>query len=81
MDEERDAWIELASPETADPGPDHPYSFGVSLGMSRLMMAHERIGTAFRGAYREIMFAPGELDRREREMVAAVSAAAQDCFY
>jgi AhpD family alkylhydroperoxidase len=27
------------------------------------------------------MFGPGALSRREREMVAGVAAAAQDCFY
>jgi AhpD family alkylhydroperoxidase len=28
-----------------------------------------------------VMFAPGALARREREMIAAVAAAAQDCHY
>jgi AhpD family alkylhydroperoxidase len=28
-----------------------------------------------------VMFEEGALDRREREMVAAVTAAAQDCHY
>jgi AhpD family alkylhydroperoxidase len=31
--------------------------------------------------YRQIMFEPGQLSRQEREMVAAVTAAAQDCYY
>jgi alkylhydroperoxidase/carboxymuconolactone decarboxylase family protein YurZ len=31
--------------------------------------------------FSEIMFAPGALDRREREFVAAVAASAQTCFY
>jgi alkylhydroperoxidase/carboxymuconolactone decarboxylase family protein YurZ len=34
-----------------------------------------------RGAFYEIMFAPGALDRAEREMVAAVASAAQDCEF
>jgi AhpD family alkylhydroperoxidase len=27
------------------------------------------------------MFAPGALTRQEREMIAGVAAAAQDCYY
>jgi AhpD family alkylhydroperoxidase len=30
---------------------------------------------------RQIMFEPGNLNRQEREMVAAVASAAQDCYY
>ena len=44
-------------------------------------MAHDRLGPLFRQLFRELMFGPGHLDRREREMVAAVAAAAQDCHY
>ena len=43
--------------------------------------AHPRIGAAFQAMYAEIMFAPGQLDRREREMIAGVAAAAQFCHY
>jgi hypothetical protein len=32
-------------------------------------------------AFATIMFGPGALSRPEREMVAGVAAAAQDCFY
>ena len=36
----------------------------------------------FVALFGEIMFSPlGALDRREREMIAAVAAAAQDCHY
>ena len=59
----------------------HPYDFGFVAGMMRLVRAHERIGPRFGALFAEIMFAPGDLDRREREMVAAVAAAAQDCHY
>jgi alkylhydroperoxidase/carboxymuconolactone decarboxylase family protein YurZ len=31
--------------------------------------------------FREVMFAPGDLTRAEREMIAAVASAAQDCHY
>jgi alkylhydroperoxidase/carboxymuconolactone decarboxylase family protein YurZ len=63
------------------PGTKNPYDFGFIAGMSRLLSAHERIGTAMRAAFGEIMFAPGALDRSEREMVAAVASAAQDCEF
>jgi alkylhydroperoxidase/carboxymuconolactone decarboxylase family protein YurZ len=49
--------------------------------MGRLMAVHERIGPAAGALFHEIMFAPGALERWEREMIAAVSAAAQDCHY
>jgi hypothetical protein len=62
-------------------GPKSPYDFGFIGDMSRLLAAHERIGPAIQRAFSEIMFAPGALDRAEREMVAAVASAAQDCEY
>jgi alkylhydroperoxidase/carboxymuconolactone decarboxylase family protein YurZ len=78
-----DAYIELPSVEEAAAArpPDHPYNFGFVTAMSRLLMAHPRIGPAFQALYTEIMFADGELDRQERELVAAVAASAQTCFY
>jgi len=63
------------------PGPASPYDFGFLGDMSRLLAAHPRIGPAMQRAFAEIMFAPGALDRAEREMVAAVASAAQDCEY
>ena len=79
----RDAYVALPTAEemAAAAPADHPYNFGFVAGMSRLLMAHPRIGAAFMALYAEIMFAPGALDRREREMVAAVAAAAQFCHY
>ncbi len=60
----------------------HPYDFGFMPAMARLIAAHGRIGQAFRALFSQIMFAPeGELTRHEREMVTAVAASAQDCFY
>jgi Carboxymuconolactone decarboxylase family len=55
------------------------YNFGFIGGMSRLLVAHERLGKAMQAAFYEMMFAPGALDRAEREMLAAVASAAQDC--
>ena len=63
------------------PGARPSYDFGFIGGMSRLLAAHGRIGKALQGAFYEMMFAPGALDRAEREMLAAVASAAQDCEY
>ncbi len=81
--QDHDAYIALPDPaDVAAARPaDHPYNFGFVTGMSRLLMAHPRIGPKFQALFAEIMFAPGALDRREREIVAAVAASAQGCFY
>jgi alkylhydroperoxidase/carboxymuconolactone decarboxylase family protein YurZ len=81
-----EAWITLADTHRMrtqmDASPRrHPYDFGFVAGMSRLIAAHDRIGPAFSALFRQVMFEPGCLDRREREMIAAVAAAAQDCRY
>lgn len=80
---ESDAYIDLPGLDimAAARPPDHPYDFGFVTGMSRLLVAHPRIGPAFLRMFAEIMFAPGALDRPEREFVAAVAASAQNCFY
>ena len=57
------------------------YDFGYLPAMGRLQGRHKGIGPLFGTLYRQVMFGPGELDRQEREMVAAVAAAAQDCRY
>ena len=85
------AWVVLPSDEqiramqapqaSGAPAIARGYDFGFVAGMSRLLMAHDRLGPLFRQLFRELMFGPGHLDRREREMVAAVAAAAQDCHY
>jgi alkylhydroperoxidase family enzyme len=81
-----DAWVKLPSQEQMraliPPNSKFPYDFGFLPAMMRLIMAHERIGPAFGTLFAQIMFSPeGTLDRREREMVAAVASAAQDCHY
>ena len=77
------AWV--AMPSEADMrergGSGGPYDFGFLPNMGRLIGAHPGIGPAFSALFGAIMFAPGALDRRERELVAAVAASAQDCFY
>ena len=61
--------------------PRHPYDFGFLAPMSRLTQAHPEIGPKFSALFAQIMFAPGALTRQEREMIAGVAAAAQDCYY
>ncbi len=81
----KEAFIELASLETVraqvKPGARNPYDFGFVPNMSRLLLAHGEIGPMFRALFAQVMFKPGHLSRAEREMVAGVAAAAQDCFY
>jgi alkylhydroperoxidase/carboxymuconolactone decarboxylase family protein YurZ len=84
-----EAWVAIPTNEqlaafrqaAAASGARHPYDFGFMPAMGRLIIAHPRIGGALSALFNEVMFAPGHLDRREREMIAAVSAAAQDCHY
>jgi alkylhydroperoxidase/carboxymuconolactone decarboxylase family protein YurZ len=88
-DRPSEAWVSMPSnealaamrPAGVAPGARHPYDFGFMPAMARLAIAHPRIGAQFLALFQQIMFAPGRLDRREREMVAAVTAAAQDCRY
>ena len=77
------AYVELPDPAlvAANRPADHPYNFGSPTAMSRLLMAHPRIGPAFLRLFSQIMFEPGALSRQEREFVAAVTASAQNCFY
>ncbi len=83
MSERDQAWVQLPSEEAirAQLPPGYPYDFGFVAGMSRLSRAHPEIGEAYGALFRQIMFAPGALSRAEREMVAGVAAAAQDCHY
>ena len=81
-----DAWVRMPSEEELraqiPQDAKFPYDFGFYPAMMRLIRAHGRIGSAFGALVAQIMFSPeGHLDRREREMVAAVSSAAQDCRY
>lgn len=81
----KQAWVALPSDEEVQAamssGGPSPYDFGFIMGMPRLRLAHRRIGPLFGPLFREIMFGPGALSRAEREMVAGVAAAAQDCRY
>lgn len=82
----REAWVTI--PTEAElraqlpPGRSYPYDFGFLPAMGRLLRTHERIGKAFMQLFSEIMWTPeSRLNRREREMIAGVAAAAQDCHY
>ena len=78
-----DAWVAMpdeVSLRAQMPG-ENPYDFGFLPAMARLIFAHPAIGRALGLTFVTIMFGPGALTRREREMVAGVTAAAQDCFY
>jgi alkylhydroperoxidase/carboxymuconolactone decarboxylase family protein YurZ len=80
-DAPREAFITLPSRDTIASEPPGGYNFGFVPNMGRLLRAHPAIGRRFIALFAEIMFGPGALDRREREMIAAVAAAAQDCHY
>ena len=83
---DKEAWVSIPTEEehraSLPPGaPAGNYDFGYLPAMGRLQARHKAIGPLFGALYRQVMFGPGELDRQEREMVAAVAAAAQDCRY
>ena len=77
----KESWIDIVpdtGPPTAAPG---RWTFEFRPAMGRLLAAHPTIGPAFNTLYSEIMRGPGHLSRQEREMIAAVAASAQDCYY
>ena len=80
-----EAWVRIPTEEELrakrPPGIKGVYEFGSIPAMGRLIAAHPAIGRAFGNLFMQIMFAPGHLSRAEREMVAGVAAAAQDCHY
>lgn len=77
------AWVRLPDESQMQAVIDqHPYAQGFVPGMMRLINAHPQIGPLFGQMYHQIMFSEeGELNRREREMVATAATVAQDCFY
>jgi hypothetical protein len=80
---EKIAWVKVPTEDELgwNAGSGGGYEFAFLPAMGRLVMAHPRIGPAFVQLLSTVMFGPGFLSRRERELVAAVSAVAQDCFY
>jgi alkylhydroperoxidase/carboxymuconolactone decarboxylase family protein YurZ len=79
--ETEESWIDI-DPDTG-PLPAAPgnWTFEFRPAMGRLLSAHPTIGPAFNTLYSEIMRSPGHLSRQEREMIATVASAAQDCEY
>jgi hypothetical protein len=83
-DTPQEAWVKIPTPEqrAAMATDGDLYNFGFIPAMGGLIATHPKIGPHFFGLYQEIMFSPeSALSRAEREMTAAVAAAAQDCFY
>ena len=83
-EEHAEPWIDLADIEfTRDQlrKRDVSYDGDYVPNMSRLLAAHTDIGPHFSQLYDQVMKRPGQLSPREREMIATVTAAAQDCFY
>lgn len=78
-----EAWVKLPSEDDLgwDAESGGGYEFAFLPAMGRLILAHPLIGAPFIQLLSAVMFGPGELTRRERELVASVAAAAQDCFY
>lgn len=71
-----EAWVELPPRDEAG-----FHYHGVIPNMGRLIAAHPRVGPMFGALFVETMFGDGVLEYEERELVAAVTAAAQDCVY
>ncbi len=80
---ETEAWVKIPTEKDIDwsATSGDGYAFTFLPAMGRLIMAHPVIGPPFVQMLATVMFGPGSLSRRERELVASVSAAAQDCFY
>ena len=79
------AWVRIPSEEEMRSGAaaSAPSSYDLDFvpGMARLRAAHPRIGPLLGALSREILFGEGQLGRAERELIAAVASAAQDCHY
>lgn len=80
MEAAREAWVAIR-PDPGDGARGPGYRYGYVPAMGRLIAAHPGIAPAFSALFTAVMFAPGALSRAEREMIAAVAAAAQDCHY
>ena len=81
-----EAWVSMPTAEELAvkmraAGIDLPYDTTSIPAMSRLVRTHWRIGQAYGPLFHEVMMAPGRLSRAERELVATVASAAQDCHY
>lgn len=79
------AWIPIRSPETAEGELRDAYrSVGARRRVSNILgvqSLHPAALSAHDDLYRTLMFGPSPLSRVEREAVALVVSAANDCFY
>jgi hypothetical protein len=83
----RAAWVDMVPKEElarrmagAPPG-STLYDFGFIGNMSQLMRTHTRLAATWGPHFLAVMGEGGHLSRMEKELVAAVAAAAQDCHY
>jgi hypothetical protein len=74
-------WLQKTPAGTGRKPAVRSYDYGFVGEMSVPMNAHPLIGPALAELFMRVMFGPGALTRPEREMVAAVATAAQDCNY
>lgn len=78
-------WLRLPTEEEylaqVPAGWQFDYDIGGVPAMNRLILAHRDIAPAFSWLAHRLMKAPGALTIAERQVVAAVTAAAQDCHY
>ncbi len=77
-----EAFVSIASNEETVAARDGDAGYwGFYPAMGRLTRAHPRVAEAFGRLNAAVMVSPGVLDQRERQLVAAVTSAAQDCHY
>lgn len=79
------AWIRVVPPDSAEGELRDVYrSVGARRGVSNILgvqSLHPAALSAHDDLYRTVMFGPSPLSRIERESVAVVVSAANDCFY
>lgn len=79
------AWIRVVRPDSAEGELRDVYrSMGACRGVSNILgvqSLHPAALSAHDDLYRTVMFGPSPLSRIERESVAVVVSAANDCFY
>ena len=76
-----EAWVRIPTEEEMRASAPSGGQASTNLASSRLLAVHDQICPAFGNLYMQIMFAPVHLSRIEREMIAGVTASAQDRHY
>lgn len=80
------SWIRIIPPGEAEGDVAHAYT-EAEAGRGRVANilaihgVHPKVLVAHLELYREVMFAPSELSRAERETVAVAVSSANECFY